>query len=86
MPIDINPYLDLNTLISSLQKYNDSNDLTVAIHMNRHGTIDISKIIIPQLNIRELWLFGSLTLDQSKWFLVGDLLKDKNYYEFYYPA
>ena len=86
VPSDINPYLDLNKLISSLQKYSDSRDLTVGIHMNREGTIDIPKIIIPQLNIRELWLFGSLTQDQSKWFLIGDLLKDKSYYEFYYPA
>jgi hypothetical protein len=86
VPLEINPYLGMNTLISSLQKYSDSRDLTVGIHMNRQGTIDISQIFIPRLNIRELWLFGSLTLNQSKWFLVGDLLKDKNYYEFYYPA
>jgi hypothetical protein len=86
VPLDLNPYSDLNSLISSLQKYHDSNDLTVAIHVNRQGTIDISKIVIPQLSVRGLWLFGSLTLDQSKWFLAGDLLGDKNYYEFYYPA
>ena len=86
VPLDINPYSDLNKLISSLHKYNDSRDLTVAIHTNRQGTIDISQIVVPQLNIRELWLFGSLTLDQSKWFLLGDLIKDINYYEFYYPA
>ena len=71
VPLDINPYLDLNKLISSLHKYNDSRDLTVAIHTNRQGSIDISQIVVPQLNIRELWLFGSLTLDQSKWFLFG---------------
>lgn len=86
VPQEVNNNIDLNKLISSLQKYKNSNDLTVAIHMNRKSTIDMSKIIIPHLDIRELWLFGALTLNQSKWFLVGDLLKDKNYYEFYYPA
>ncbi len=85
-PSDINPYSDLNKIISSLQKYSGSRDLTVGIHINRKGSLDISKIVVPKLNIRELWLFGSLTLDQSKWFLIGDLLGKQGYYEFYYPA
>ena len=85
-PSDINPYTDLNKIILSLQKYSGSRDLIVGIHMNREETLDISKIVVPKLNVHELWLFGSLKPDQSKWFLIGDLLVKPEYYEFYYPA
>jgi hypothetical protein len=86
VPSNINPDSNLNEIISSLQKYSSSHDLIVGIHINREGSLDISKIDIPTLNIRELWLFGSLTQDQSKWFLIGDLLDKRGYYEFDYPA
>lgn len=86
VPANVNPYSDLNEIISSLKKYSGSRDLIVGIHVNRAGALDISKIGVPKLNIREVWLFGSLTPDQSKWFLIGDVLNKPQCYEFYYPA
>lgn len=56
VPSDINPYADLNEIISSLKKYSCSRDLIVGIHVNRAGPLDMTKIVVPKLGIRELWL------------------------------
>jgi hypothetical protein len=37
------------------------------------------------LNIGSLWLLGASAPDQSKWFIVGNLLNNPRIFEFDYP-
>lgn len=85
VPRKLNPETSLNEEIAKLKKYADSQDLVVAIFLNRTGRLNVDDIIVPDLNIAELWFFGSSSKDQSKWFLLGDLLGDKRYFEYDYP-
>ena len=85
VPSELDPNADLNTEIEKLSKYADSRDLCVAIHLNRAGRLDFDSIRIPDLKIRELWLFGATSPDLDRWLLVGNMLKDYRVYEFQYP-
>ncbi|MBZ0165349.1 MAG: hypothetical protein K8I00_00980 [Candidatus Omnitrophica bacterium] len=85
VPRDLNPETTLNEEIAKLSKYTDSANLVVAMFLNRTGRLKIGDIIVPGLNIGELRLFGFTSKDQSKWFLLGDLLGDRRYFEFDYP-
>lgn len=86
VPESLNPKAALNKVIEKLDKYADSADLCIAIHLNRAETIDFSELEIPRLNLKELWLFGASAADLSQWLLVGNMLKDRNVYEFRYPT
>ncbi len=85
-PERLNPTTSLNKEIQKLTKYVNSENLVVAIHANRTGQLNFNEIVLPKLKISELWIFGSLTLDQSRWFLYGDVLTRPEYYEFNYPT
>jgi len=86
VPDQINSSAALTDVISGLKKYTDSKDLIVGIYSNRTGTYKLADIECPAQNMAEIWIFGSITPDKSKWFLYGDLLGDRLYYEFLYPA
>lgn len=85
VPNTINPHTNLNDEILKLRKYSDSNDLVVAIHVNRRENMEFSTIHIPKLQIAELWIFGAITENQDKWFLYGNLLANPIFFDFEYP-
>lgn len=85
VPNELNANADLNKEIEKLSKYADSHDLCVAIHLNRAGRLDFDAIRIPELKIKELWLFGATSPDLDRWLLIGNMLKDHRVYEFQYP-
>ena len=86
VPEKVNPHANLQNLINSLSKYVDSNDLTVAIHLNQAGTIRPSELTIPELHIGELWFFGANKPDQSVWTVIGNLLEpNARFYEIEHP-
>lgn len=85
VPRKVNPEATLMDEVAKLEKYADSEDLVVAMFLNRTGRINIDEITLPPLKLAELWFFGSMSRDQSKWFLLGNLLGDKRYFEFAYP-
>ena len=87
VPESINARASLQSLINGLEKYVDSESLVVAIHVNRCGTIKLSELSIPTLNIGALWLFGAYGADQSFWTIIGNVLKQgTRYYELRYPG
>jgi len=87
VPKTLNQKADFNSLIQSLaKKYVVSKELVVAVHWNQAGQFNVSELSIPKLNISELWVYGSGTPNQSKWFLIGNLLETPKYYEFDYPT
>jgi hypothetical protein len=85
-PDDLNAQVSLEGIYNKLEKYSGTDDLAVAIHVNRRmrlkwGPWERQK----KPRIRELWLFGTNSPDPSKWFICGDILKKPRFYEFRYP-
>ncbi len=87
VPATINASSSIENIINSLAaKYVDSEDLTVAIHLNRQIHFDPKTLIIPHLRIAGLWIFGSISPDQSEWGLWGNFLEQPEGSRFTYPA
>jgi hypothetical protein len=85
VPHELNPGTDINKEIAKLKRYPVSNDTTVVLHINRAGRLELQSIEVPKLNIASLWLIGSTTPDQSKWFVAGDIMDKPIISEFEYP-
>jgi hypothetical protein len=86
VPSSVNSKCSIESVINSLQKYSGSDDLTVAIHLNRTGRFDLASLHIPPLNIAALWLFCSCSPDQSSWRLWGNYLEVPEVSHFAYPT
>ena len=86
VPTSVNPTASVEGTVNSLAKYVDSEDLTVAIHLNQHGHFDPKTVVIPPLHIAALWIFSAIAEDQSEWGLWGDFLEHPEGTRFAYPA
>jgi hypothetical protein len=84
-PKGLNAKATLQAVVDRLSDYRASEELTVAIHLNQQGRFDPEKIVLPVLKIAALWLFGSISEDQSQWFLYGNMLEEAAYTIFSYP-
>jgi len=85
VPTDLNPEATVQAVIDDLTKYRDSRDLTVAVHLNQSARFSPLALKIPKLDIASLWIFGSVTPDQSRWGVWGNFLETIQYGEFAYP-
>jgi hypothetical protein len=86
-PNDLNELATLQSVIDSLGKYSDAEDLTVLIHLNRELRFTPSSVSLPpQANIAALWVLACITPDQSRWALWGDYLHQPARSEFEYPV
>lgn len=86
VPKTLNPAAEIETELAKLEKYVTSERTVVAMHLNQSGRVEFSKIPKPKANCREIWLYGSITPDQSNWFLYGDLLGEALFFEVPYPT
>ena len=86
VPVSLNANTSLESVIQSLTKYVDSTDLTVAIHLNRQVNFDPKTLVVPPLRIAALWIFASISPDQSEWALWGNFLEKPEGSRFAYPA
>ena len=86
VPKTINPEASLDEVVSSLAKYANPQDLVVAVHLNRPGRFSLEDLNVPALSIGELWIFGAIAEDQSRWGLWGDFLRVPEGSWFEYPA
>jgi hypothetical protein len=77
VPAYTNPNADLQKILNSLSRYSGSDDLIVGIKLNRRTTVEFSSLDTNNLNIRELWMFGATTENQSHWSLFGEVLSGK---------
>lgn len=65
----------LQQQIDSLKiRYPRSDDLTVAIHLNRNMRVQVSELDLSGLSLGGLWLFGAEDEGATRWRVVGDLL------------
>ena len=86
VPEKLNPKASLESIIEGLSKYVDSNNLTVAIYLNKQIRFKPEELREPNLKLAALWIFGSLKPDQSTWRLWGNFLEpDPGISEFEYP-
>ena len=85
VPNHLNPDAGLNQLIASLQRYSCPTDTIVAIKLNRTGRFDFNSLEVPALPFRQLWLFGSESADNSRWFLYGNVVDAPRYHSFSIP-
>ena len=74
-PPHLNAGATFQAVVDSLTRYADSADVTVAIKINRPGRFDPAELKLPaNLRIGGLWIFASLSADQSEFGLWGDFL------------
>ena len=74
-PEDLNPASSIDDALSSISKYSNPHDLTVAIRVNRTTRFDPALICVPNdLTLGGLWMFGCIAEDQSKWAVWGDFM------------
>lgn len=74
-PPHLNAGATIQEVVDSLTRYVDSADVTVAIKINRLGRFDPEELRLPaNLRIGGLWIFASLSADQSEFGLWGDFL------------
>ena len=86
-PDDTAPDATLQDILSGLgRKYPSSQELVVAIHLNRAITFDLTTLVVPPLPIAELWVFGATAADQNSWALWGDLLHSPSVSYYAYPV
>lgn len=86
VPANLNPKASVQATIDALTKYVDSEDLIVAIHLNRQTSFDPVQLVVPDLNIAELWIFGALAPDQSIWGLWGNFMGTHTGTSYSYPV
>jgi hypothetical protein len=87
VPHKVNPVASVEHVIEGLQKYVNSPDLTVAIHLNRTVRgFNPAEIVVPPLRIAALWIFGAIAADQSRWAIWGNFLDVRQAREFAYPS
>jgi hypothetical protein len=71
---EVNSSTNIQQEINKLKKYTTSQDLVVAIHINRVVEFGIEDLDLSGLNIRELWFFGHFPSDKYKWRIIGNAL------------
>lgn len=87
VPTALNSSATLESVIGGLEKYTDSSDLTVAIHLNQAGRFDPDALRLQHLKVASVWVFAAATADQSLWNLWGNFTEDGPYgNQFSYPA
>lgn len=83
----LNPSATVESVIQGLEKYTDSSDLTVAIHLNQPGRFEPIALRVQHLKVASVWVFAAATDDQSLWNLWGNFIEDNPYgIQFAYPT
>jgi len=86
VPAKLNPEASLESTMRTLSKYVDSENLTVAIHLNQDTHFDPVNLQASSLKLAELWIFATLNPSQSTWGLWGNFLgPDPGLSQFNYP-
>jgi hypothetical protein len=86
VPHHLNPKTSINSELFKLSKYATASKTIAAFHVNQSGHLDFSSIDVPKTGLSEVWLYGSLSADQAKWFLYGNILDSPKGYEVAWPT
>ena len=87
VPTTLNSNATLESVIDGLEKYTDSSNLTVAMHLNQAVRFNPDAVRLRQLEFASVWVFFAVTANQSLWNLCGNFTEDDPYgNQFSYPA
>jgi hypothetical protein len=86
VPAELNTAASVQQCVDALSKYVDSEDLTVAIYLNRPVHFDPEQLVVPRLKIAALWVFGAISPDKKNWGLWGNFLEVPEGTAFDYPT
>jgi hypothetical protein len=75
VPDFVNDRATLEEILDRLTRYRDSSDVTAAVFLNRR--LRLEEISWSRLTLGGLYLFGAVSPDQSRWFLMGDLSSER---------
>jgi hypothetical protein len=67
VPEELNKNQKIQDVLDSLHKYATSDDLVVAIKINRDVRLEADKIITDGLPVAEVWLFGATDPHEKTW-------------------
>jgi hypothetical protein len=76
---------DIATILDSLKKYGDSQELTVVLHLNQRTKFDPADIQVPDLKISSLWILACTSEDGNEWGLWGNFRTQVEETRFLYP-
>lgn len=90
-PTHLDPKAEINREFAKLSKKYGTLGRTpgntiAAFHLNQTGLLDFSNLKGPNTSISEIWLYGALSQNQSRWFLYGNVLKEPRLHEINYPT
>lgn len=85
VPESLNPNASVNATLQKLTKYPGSNRTTAAVIINREMRLEFSKIHVPEVQMGGIWIYGTLSPDQNRWFIYGDLQKEPHWWKYEYP-
>jgi len=86
VPESLNSSASINSTLQKLCKYPGSDRTTAAVIVNREIRLEFSKIHVPEVQMGGIWIYGTLSPDQNKWFIYGDLQKEPHRWEYAYPS
>ena len=86
LPGDEDPIGLLGTEFAVTPEDDPDPQLCVAIYLNRQLRLDLAALDRSKLAIAELWAFGAVVPDKSRWMLWGNLLSSPTTIEFAYPT
>lgn len=73
---ELNPDASIEQIISGLSRYADASDICVAIKISRKMKWDPKTLVLPlHLSVGSLWVFSSISEDQSEFAIWGDFAK-----------
>jgi hypothetical protein len=81
-----NPNATINVELAKLGKYASAGQTIAAFHINQQGLVEYSSLKKPNTSFAEIWLYGAIAADQSRWLLYGDLLSTPRGYEVAWPT
>ncbi len=79
-PTRVDPDLDFGAMFRKLGKYVDSEDLVVALYVNRRiSKCDLDSLLVSKPRLRELWILGATSPAErqggQEWSIVGSVTR-----------
>jgi len=86
VPSSLNPSTSLDSILTGLGRYANASDTVVAIHINQRIRMNLKDIVVPDVKVGQIWLFGGADEMAEGFALYGDLCNDPRLYRFDLPS
>lgn len=86
VPQELNSNSSVQSIIDSIAKKRNYRKRTLAIKLTREGNFNPSTLDLSKLETESVWVFGSVSADQTQWVIWGDLLQSNHGTSFNLPV